>query len=91
MTTGSVADGQPHYDELILANNCTGSNDTLEISGVPRVDGDVVVRNPLVSVSKGLYAKVPFMTGDADDEGTLFSLSNTNITTDEDPRSVLDW
>ncbi|KAJ7034448.1 carotenoid ester lipase precursor [Mycena alexandri] len=111
ITTGSVADGQPHYDELVLANNCTGSNDTLEclrrvpldsfmatvnhttnllsfssLQNIwrPRVDGDVVVHNPLVSVSEGLYARVPFMTGDADDEGTLFSLSNTNITTDEE-------
>ncbi|KAJ7729914.1 Alpha/Beta hydrolase protein [Mycena metata] len=111
VTTGSVADGQPHYDKLILANNCTGSSDTLEclrrvpfdsfmatvnhttnlfsfssLQNIwrPRVDGDVLVHNPLVSVSKGLYAKVPFMTGDADDEGTLFSLSNTNITTDEE-------
>ncbi|KAF7335491.1 Carboxylic ester hydrolase [Mycena venus] len=29
-STGSVADGQPYYDGLVAANNCTGSKDTLE-------------------------------------------------------------
>jgi hypothetical protein len=85
VSTGSVADGQPYYDELVAANNCTGSKDTLDclrhipldafkatvdetpnifsfssLQNVwrPRVDGDIIVRNPLVSVSKGLYAQV---------------------------------
>ncbi|KAJ7727062.1 Alpha/Beta hydrolase protein [Mycena metata] len=83
VTTGSVADGQPHYDELIRANPLHGFGRHARVPENiwrPRVDGDVLVHNPLVSVSKGLYAKVPFMTGDADDDGTLFSPSNTNIT-----------
>lgn len=84
-TTGSVADGQPYYDELVAANNCTGQKDSLNclrhipldafkatvdktpnlfsFSSVqnvwrPRVDGDIIVQNPLISVSEGLYAKV---------------------------------
>ncbi|KAJ6632156.1 sterol esterase [Mycena sp. CBHHK59/15] len=108
ISTGTVADGQPFYDELVTANNCTGSEDTLgclervpfdsfmatvnrtrnifsytSISNAwrPRIDGDVVVKNPFVSVAEGSYARIPIMTGDSDDEGTLFSLSNTNITT----------
>ncbi|KAJ7247906.1 sterol esterase [Mycena haematopus] len=108
ITTGSVTDGQPYYDGLVAANNCTGSSDTLDclrrvpfealmatvndttnvfsyssMQNIwrPRVDGDVVVRDPLISVSQGLYAKVPIISGDSDDEGTLFSLSNDNITT----------
>ncbi|KAJ7158228.1 carotenoid ester lipase precursor [Mycena crocata] len=108
ITTGSVADGQPYYDGLVAANNCTTAPDTLaclrrvpfdafmatvnhttnlfsfsSLNNIwrPRVDDDVILRNPLVSVTKGLYAKIPIMTGDADDEGTLFSLSTTNITT----------
>ncbi|KAJ7503276.1 Alpha/Beta hydrolase protein [Mycena galericulata] len=111
VSLGSVADGQPHYDGLVAANNCTGSTDTLEcLRGIPfdnfmatvnhtanlfsysslnnvwrpRVDGDVVVRNPLVSVARGLYAKVPIMTGNCDDEGTMFSLTTTNITTNDE-------
>ncbi|KAJ7166859.1 sterol esterase [Mycena filopes] len=108
ITTGSLTDGQPHYDELVAANNCTHAKDTLEclrkapfdtfmasvnhttnlfsfssIQNIwrPRVDGEIVVQNPLLSVVQGRYAKVPIITGDSDDEGTLFSLSNTNITT----------
>ncbi|KAJ6617668.1 carotenoid ester lipase precursor [Mycena sp. CBHHK59/15] len=108
ISTGSVADGQPYYDELVTANNCIGSRDTLDclkrvpfdsfmatvnntinlfsyssIANIwrPRVDGDVIVQDPLISVSEGLYAKIPIMTGDSDDEGTLFSFSNTNVTT----------
>ncbi|KAJ7201170.1 sterol esterase [Mycena pura] len=50
----------------------------------PRVDGEVIVHNPLVSVSKGLFAKIPIISGDADDEGTLFSFSNSNITTNDE-------
>ncbi|KAJ6543584.1 carotenoid ester lipase precursor [Mycena vulgaris] len=115
-TTGTVADGQPDYDGLVAANNCTGSADTLEclrripfdvfMASVnqttnlfsfsslqniwrPRVDGDVVVHDPLVSVTRGLYAKIPIMTGDSDDEGTEFSLSTTNITTNEEFMSYI--
>ncbi|KAJ6606098.1 carotenoid ester lipase precursor [Mycena vulgaris] len=109
VSTGSVADGQPFYDGLVAANNCTGSRDTLaclrhapfdsfmasvnhtnnlfsftSLSNIwrPRVDEEVILQNPLVSVSKGLYSKVPIMTGDSDDEGTVFSFGNDNITTD---------
>ncbi|KAF8815491.1 carotenoid ester lipase precursor [Phlegmacium glaucopus] len=46
----------------------------------PSVDGHLIVRNPYVSILKGLYAKVPLVTGDCDDEGTLFSFATTNIT-----------
>ncbi|KAJ6451387.1 carotenoid ester lipase precursor [Mycena vitilis] len=111
ISTGSVADGQPHYDGLVAANNCTHTKDTLaclrrvpfdafkasvdnttnlfsfsSLQNIwrPRFDGDVIVQNPLISVSKGLFAKVPIMTGDSDDEGTLFSFSNSNITTNEE-------
>ncbi|KAJ7433540.1 sterol esterase [Mycena latifolia] len=47
----------------------------------PRIDGDVVVEDPWVSVSQGLYAKIPIMTGNCDDEGTVFSFAQANITT----------
>ncbi|KAJ6578114.1 carotenoid ester lipase precursor [Mycena capillaripes] len=57
---------------------------SLHLTWRPRVDGDVIVEDPLISVSKGSYARLPIMTGDADDEGTVFSLSNTNITTGEE-------
>ncbi|KAJ7290173.1 Alpha/Beta hydrolase protein [Mycena rebaudengoi] len=47
----------------------------------PRVDGEVIVRNPLISVSEGLHSKIPIMMGNSDDEGTVFSFGNDNITT----------
>lgn len=50
----------------------------------PSIDGLFFKRDPQDSLLKGLYAKVPFVTGDCDDEGTIFSLSNTNITTNEE-------
>ncbi|KAJ6578101.1 carotenoid ester lipase precursor [Mycena capillaripes] len=110
-TTGTVAEGQSDYDALVVANNCTASEDTLEclrrvpfdafkatvdktnnifsfssliFDWRPRIDGDVIVEDPLLSVSKGLYAKIPIMSGDSDDEGTLFSFSNANITTNDE-------
>ncbi|KAJ7452156.1 Alpha/Beta hydrolase protein [Mycena galericulata] len=48
----------------------------------PRVDGDVIPQDPLISVSQGLYPKFPIMTGNSDDEGTIFTLALANITTD---------
>ncbi|KAF7375647.1 Carboxylic ester hydrolase [Mycena sanguinolenta] len=111
ITTGSVTDGQPYYDGLVAANNCTRSSDTLDclrrvpfdafmatvndttnlfsyssLQNIwrPRVDGDIVIQDPLISVSKGLYANIPIISGDSDDEGTEFSLSNDNITTNEE-------
>ncbi|KAF8814379.1 carotenoid ester lipase precursor [Phlegmacium glaucopus] len=50
----------------------------------PVVDGDFIARDPQVSIQEGLYAKVPIVTGDCDDEGTLFSLTTLNITTDDE-------
>ncbi|KAF8143469.1 carotenoid ester lipase precursor [Mycena galopus ATCC 62051] len=72
------------FDALMATVNHTTnlfSYSSLENVWRPRVDGDVVVYNPVISVSKGLYARVPIMSGDSDDEGTEFSLSNDNITT----------
>jgi len=40
-------------------------------------------------VAKGIVAKVPFISGDCDDEGTLFSLSNRNITTESQLKTYM--
>ncbi|KAJ7315067.1 Alpha/Beta hydrolase protein [Mycena albidolilacea] len=53
---------------------------SLSLFWTPYIDGDVISRDPLVSVSQGLYATIPLMIGNADDEGTSFSFSNQNIT-----------
>ncbi|PAV18601.1 sterol esterase from carbohydrate esterase family CE10 [Pyrrhoderma noxium] len=49
----------------------------------PRTDGQLIKSDPVPILKQGLYAKVPIITGDVDDEGTLFSLAQTNITTNE--------
>ncbi|KAJ7894852.1 carotenoid ester lipase precursor [Mycena olivaceomarginata] len=107
----TVTEGQPFYNELVAANNCTSAPNTLDclrripfdafmatvnstpnlfsyrsLSLVwrPRVDGDVVVRNTFESMAQGEFAKIPIMSGNVDDEGTLFALSSTNVTTDSE-------
>ncbi|KAJ7034347.1 sterol esterase [Mycena alexandri] len=100
ITAPTLQDGQPVYDGLVAANNCSSASDTLDclrrvpfdsfmatvnntedffsyqslsLLWRPYIDGDVVERAPLTSVSRGLYAK-----------GTVFSLSTLNITTNAD-------
>ncbi|KAJ7433548.1 carotenoid ester lipase precursor [Mycena latifolia] len=106
--TPSLAEGQSDYDNLVAANNCTASFDTLDclrrvpfealmatvnqtldilsyrsLSNVwqPRIDGDVLAEAPLVDFLVNITRQIPIMTGDCDDEGTLFSFAEANITT----------
>ncbi|KAF7332685.1 Carotenoid ester lipase precursor [Mycena kentingensis (nom. inval.)] len=55
---------------------------SLNLAFRPWTDGEVISREPLLSVVGKKYARVPFISGDADDEGTIFAFSTTNITTD---------
>ncbi|KAF5315368.1 hypothetical protein D9619_007115 [Psilocybe cf. subviscida] len=55
---------------------------SLDIIWGPTIDGVVIKRDPLISIQKGLFSKVPIISGNCDDEGTLFSFANLNITTD---------
>ncbi|EIN08884.1 carotenoid ester lipase [Punctularia strigosozonata HHB-11173 SS5] len=52
---------------------------SLNLAWVPRVDGVVLTDEPMQLVADGIMAKIPFISGNCDDEGTLFSLSSTNI------------
>ncbi|KAF7327211.1 Carboxylic ester hydrolase [Mycena kentingensis (nom. inval.)] len=58
------------------------SYQSLVLAWLPREDGVFLTDNPQRLVQQGKVANVPFVTGDCDDEGTLFSLSTLNITTD---------
>ncbi|KDR73257.1 hypothetical protein GALMADRAFT_727490 [Galerina marginata CBS 339.88] len=72
------------FDKLSAAVNLSSSLfsfTSLALLWRPTIDGQVIVRDALESIEKGLYAKVPFITGDCDDEGTLFSVATLNITT----------
>ena len=46
--------------------------------------GVVLTESPDVLAVKGKYAKIPFIIGDQEDEGTLFSLVQYNISTTAD-------
>ncbi|KAJ3551121.1 hypothetical protein NM688_g4916 [Phlebia brevispora] len=65
------------------------SPNSLNMVWSPRVDGTFITDNPQQLVLNGIVANVPFITGDVDDEGTLFSLDLVNYTTDEGVKSYL--
>ncbi|KAF8194385.1 alpha beta-hydrolase [Mycena galopus ATCC 62051] len=74
------------FATLLAAQNETPfifSYQSLILAWLPRVDGIFLSDDPQRLVQEGKVANVPFVTGDCDDEGTLFSLSTLNITTDE--------
>ncbi|KAJ6506649.1 Alpha/Beta hydrolase protein [Mycena sanguinolenta] len=75
------------FDDFMVTVNKTAdlfSYRSLSLLWRPRVDGDVIVRNPPLSVAQGEFAKIPILSGDCDDERTLFALSSTNVTTDSE-------
>ncbi|OAX36715.1 alpha/beta-hydrolase [Rhizopogon vinicolor AM-OR11-026] len=73
------------YDTLKSAIDDTPNSmsyQTLALAWLPRIDGVFLTADPQQLVLQGSVADIPFITGDCDDEGTLFSLSTLNITTD---------
>ncbi|KAF8261989.1 Alpha/Beta hydrolase protein, partial [Lactarius quietus] len=72
------------YEELMDAINLTPSlfsYQSLALAWQPYADGKLV--------QQGKVARIPFVSGECDDEGTLFSLLQTNITTDAGFRAYL--
>ncbi|CDO72193.1 hypothetical protein BN946_scf184970.g45 [Trametes cinnabarina] len=83
---------QVPYDKLKKAVDASPgifSPNSLRLTWLPRVDGKFLTDTPQNLVQQGSVANVPFVTGDCDDEGTLFSLSTLNITTEEELRSYV--
>ncbi|KAF8964270.1 Alpha/Beta hydrolase protein [Flammula alnicola] len=62
---------------------------SLNLAWLPRTDGVFLTDNPQNLVQAGKVANIPFITGNCDDEGTLFSLANINITTDAQFKAYL--
>ncbi|KLU86965.1 lipase 4 [Magnaporthiopsis poae ATCC 64411] len=56
------------------------SYSTAALSYMPRPDGKVLPASPDILLATGRYAAVPMINGDQEDEGTLFGLFTTNIT-----------
>jgi len=56
---------------------------SLNLAFIPRVDGRFLKDDPQKLVLEGSVAKVPFVNGNNDDEGTLFTEQLLDIVTDE--------
>ncbi|KAJ4205003.1 hypothetical protein NW759_014669 [Fusarium solani] len=54
---------------------------SIALSYVPRPDGKVLPKSPDVLIAEGSYAAVPMINGVQEDEGTLFALFQSNLTT----------
>ncbi|KAI0534547.1 sterol esterase [Xylaria digitata] len=73
-----------HDTFLNAANSVPGalSYTSVALSYLPRPDGVALPDSPDVLARNGQYAAVPMIIGDLEDEGTLFSLFQSNITTE---------
>ncbi|OCH92824.1 carotenoid ester lipase precursor [Obba rivulosa] len=60
------------------------SPQSLNLAWLPRVDGIFLTDAPQQLMLQGNVAAVPIISGDCDDEGTLFTLSLLNITDQEE-------
>ncbi|KAJ7832850.1 carotenoid ester lipase precursor [Mycena olivaceomarginata] len=75
------------FESLMRATNSTPnmfSYQALAETFILRVDGVFLTDNPQQLVKQGSVAKVPFINGVNDDEGTLFSFTALNISTTAD-------
>ncbi|KAI8623559.1 sterol esterase [Xylariaceae sp. FL1651] len=75
------------YDTFLkAANSVPGilSYTSVALSYLPRPDGVVLPESPDILAQTGKYAAVPMIIGDQEDEGTLFSLFQGNLTTQDD-------
>ncbi|KAH9178044.1 carotenoid ester lipase precursor [Lactarius sanguifluus] len=62
---------------------------SLALAWLPRVDGVFLVDEPQKLIQQGKVPRIPFVAGECDDEGTSFSLSQLNVTTDAQLRTYL--
>ncbi|EGN97860.1 hypothetical protein SERLA73DRAFT_109097 [Serpula lacrymans var. lacrymans S7.3] len=59
------------------------SYQSLVLAWVPRADGNFLMDDPQKLVQQGSVANIPIISGDCDDEATMFSFSTLNITTND--------
>ncbi|KAJ4423625.1 hypothetical protein N0V82_001648 [Gnomoniopsis sp. IMI 355080] len=72
------------YETFLKASNSVPSllsYQSLALSYIPRPDGTFLPSSPETVITTGAYAKVPYILGDQEDEGTLFALFTNNIST----------
>ncbi|CAN8103928.1 unnamed protein product [Discula destructiva] len=73
----------PYTQFLNAANSVPGfiSYQSVALSYLPRPDGTVLPDSPDILARNGQYAAVPMIIGDQEDEGTIFALFQSNIST----------
>lgn len=78
--------GLPYEDFLDAVNSVPGflGYQSVALSYFPRPDGTVLTDSPEILIGNGNYAAVPMIIGDQEDEGTIFSLFTSNLTTNDD-------
>ncbi|KAK6334354.1 hypothetical protein TWF730_003567 [Orbilia blumenaviensis] len=72
------------YSVLLNATNSVPSllsYSSISLSYLPRPDGVVLTQSPNLLALGGKFAKVPFIIGDQEDEGTIFALFQSTIRT----------
>jgi carboxylesterase type B len=75
------------YDTFPKAANSVPrilSFNSIALFYLPRPDGVTLTQSPEILVKEGKFAQVPFIISDQEDEGTIFALQQTNLTTTAD-------
>lgn len=83
---------QLDYKELVRASSMVPSMlgyNSIALSYLPRPDGVVLTDSPERLAQQGKFAKVPFIVGDQEDEGTIFALLQWDLTTTDSLRNYL--
>ncbi|KAI0766812.1 carotenoid ester lipase precursor [Irpex lacteus] len=76
--------------DAIQDHDPTFFNETaLHLVWVPRADGNFLRDLPYQAVSQGEIANIPFVSGDTDDEGTVFTVPLLNVTTDDEVHAYI--
>lgn len=72
------------YDKLLNATNSVPgllSHTSISLSYLPRPDGTALTVSPDILLASGKYARVPFIIGSQEDEGTIFALFQSYLKT----------
>ncbi|KAL6701646.1 lipase [Trichoderma pleuroticola] len=80
------------FNTFLLATESvpiSSSYNSIALSYLPRPDGTVLLDSPEILASRGQFAKVPLLLGDQEDEGTLFSVYQLNLTSTQDLEEYL--
>ncbi|KAI0766814.1 Alpha/Beta hydrolase protein [Irpex lacteus] len=76
-------------DAVMATDPSVFNTESLNLTWTPRADGKFLKDLPYEAILKGKVANIPFVAGDVDDEGTLWTLSLTNLTTDDEVRAYI--